>query len=120
MRWFATVLFLTAQLVVVIYGFFDPQKYFGFFPFSASSDCKITAVIGDHRLSNWETLKRYHIQRYAKKAGRILPPAYRLLDIITTYETTYGLNDDAKVTMNCNVNGVQQPEWRYPSVELLH
>ncbi len=105
------IAFLFSQLVLIGYARFIPERFFCWAPFDEHTRVK-TSVRIDHKFLTPEEIdSRY---RY-RVNGWEVRDIHNVLDIIQSYEETYGKNDNAQVTVNYSINGHLEHEWAYPN-----
>ncbi|MBN4070484.1 hypothetical protein JYT76_02270 [Olleya sp. AH-315-F22] len=103
------VLFLLIQVCSVIYARFIPERFFCWGPYDIQTKFEVTVVIDNKKLSFKESKERY---RYKTK-GWEQRSIHNIFLLISQYESTYGKNDNAKVSINYSTNGKAQQVWEY-------
>ncbi len=104
------VAILLFQLGAIIYARFVPARYFCWAPYDSQNDYVIEVIVDDHVLSRDEIR-----QRYKKRAkGTDNRSIQHIKDIISGYETSYGTEEDAQVTLSFRVNGAEEQSWNWP------
>lgn len=101
---------LMAQLAVISYARVSPMRYFCWAPFHAKTQYRIAVTVNDKDLSPTQIRARYRIPA-EKHDGRFI---YHVQNIIQQYETTYGQEDQAQVTLRYRINGRLQEDWQWP------
>jgi hypothetical protein len=100
---------LLFQVGAIIYARFYPTRFFSSAPNDAITKFKVQVISHDRKLTEEEIQKRY---RFFKYGFDDRSPAH-IFDIISQYETTYGKNEHAKVTVTYSENGKAQQSWEY-------
>lgn len=102
--------YLAFQVVMLVYGRFDPSAYFHWAPFDIQNEYRIEVEIDGRELSEDEIA-----QRYNKRAVWVDTHAIEhLFRVISQYEKTYGRDDGASVLVRYQVNGRETREWHWP------
>ena len=109
-RHWVGIAFLTAQLFVIAYARFTPERFFAWASYDEHSRYTIDVQINGASLSADEISARY---RYSAQGWE--PRAiHNVISLVRQYEMTYGESEKAKVTIHYAVNG-QPPEiWTWP------
>lgn len=103
--------FLVIQIILVIYAQFVPERFFCWAPYDEQTSYEINVEINGVALKDEEVGKRY---RYGQKRTESRT-IHNIISIINQYETSYGKNDNAKVTLTYSTNGHPQQKWTYPN-----
>jgi hypothetical protein len=103
------VLFLFLQFLSLIYARFIPERFFCWAPYDEHSYYKIEVALGDNVLTTEQIKERY---RY-KVEGWEPRSINNLFNLISQYESSYGKNENAKVTIDYTINGHKKGTWNY-------
>ncbi len=101
---------LLFQVSAIIYARFVPARYFCWAPYDSQNDYLIEAVVNDRVLSRDEIRGRY--KKRAKGADN--RSIQHIKDIIIGYETSYGADENAQVSLSYSVNGGEEQSWQWP------
>ncbi len=101
--------FLLSQLVWIIGAHLGDSRYFCWAPNDYMVSYRFQVRIGDRLLTDKEIQERYRV------CCRVYQNiATHLIDTVRQYETTYGRNDGAKVTLFYSTNGGPERTWVWP------
>ncbi|MEM0932735.1 MAG: hypothetical protein AAF575_11715 [Bacteroidota bacterium] len=103
------IVFLTLQVVSIIYARFIPERFFCWAPYDEHSHYEITVKVNDAPLSEKEIEQRYHYKGKGWEPRAI----HNVFNIIEQYETTYGAKDRAEVCVRYSTNGHEEKIWRF-------
>jgi len=106
-RYYIGILFLLLQVASVIYARFIPERFFCWGPYDNHTRFEVFVEINGQVLSSNEAEQRY---KYKMK-GWEQRSIYNIFSLISQYETTYGTQDNAKVSVVYSTNGHPQKEW---------
>ena len=110
MRHVLGVAVLLFQIGAIIHARFVPARYFCWAPYDAQNDYVIEVVAAGRTLSRDEIR-----QRYKKRAkGTDNRSIQHIKDIISGYETSYGAEENAQVTLSYRVNDGEEQSWKWP------
>ncbi len=101
---------LLFQIGAIIHARFVPARYFCWAPYDAQNDYVIEVVAAGRTLSPDEIRRRY--KKRAK--GTDNRSIQHIKDIISGYETSYGAEENAQVTLSSRVNGGEEQSWKWP------
>ncbi|WP_369999924.1 hypothetical protein [Winogradskyella sp.] len=101
------LLFIAAQFILIVYAKFVPERFFCWAPFDEHTFLDVDVEVNGKSLSKKEIEKRY---RY-KSLGWEPRSINNVFNIIRQYESTYGKNDNAKVTVKYSTNGNEERIW---------
>lgn len=104
------ILFLAIQVGSIIYARFIPERFFCWAPYDIHAKYNIAVEIDGKSLSDAEVKARYHYNT----TGWEQRAMENIFSYIEGYETTYGKNDHAKVTVTYEHNGKPQQTWTHP------
>ena len=110
MRRVLGVAVLLFQIGAIIYARFVPARYFCWAPYDAQNDYVIEVVAAGRTLSQDEIRRRYK----KRARGTDNRSIQHIKDIISGYETSYGVGEDAQVTLSFRVNGGEEQSWKWP------
>lgn len=110
MRRVLGVAVLPFQIGAIIYARFVPARYFCRAPYDGQHDYVIEVADGGRTLSEDEIRRRY--KKRARGTGN--RSIQHVKDIISGYETSYGIGEDAQVTLSFRVNGGEEQSWKWP------
>ena len=99
MRRVLGIAILLFQLGAIVCARFVPARYFCWAPYDSQNDYLIEAVVNSRVLSRDEIRGRY--KKRAKGADN--RSIQHVMDIITGYETSYGAEENAQVTLSYRV-----------------
>ncbi len=102
------ILFLSAQLVAIVYGQMGQARYFCWAPYDSISFFRITVIINGRSLSQYEIKQRYRLRNIEVETRSI----QHVIDILQQYEETYGKEDAAEVHLIYNTNGGEEKSWQ--------
>lgn len=106
----AGAVFLVAQLGSILVSPFLQEKFFCWAPFDQHSLYAIEVTIDGRALSPEEIATRY---RYPQSAWEVRE-IYNVISIVRQYEQTYGVDDDAQVSLTYRTNGRPERKWTWP------
>ena len=109
-RIIAGVTFLLAQVASVTYARFVPQRFFCWAPYDMHTRFTVDVVLGGRQLSANEVARRYHYHSRGWEPRSI----YNLQSMIRQYESTYGRDEHAQVSMRYEINGHPPVLWTWP------
>jgi hypothetical protein len=104
------VLLLSWQVGMIVYARFDDARYFCWAPHDVIWTFRIETVVGGRTLDTLESARRYRYRRPSMDEHAV----EHLFRAIRQYETTYGKDDRAQVTVRYRRNEGPVQEWRYP------
>ena len=99
--------FFLLQVGMIVYARYTPSRYFCWAPFDTQSHYAISVKINERMLSRDEIKTRYRIP----PVGRDSRSIQHVKNIIKTYETSYGAEDGALVTLYYDLNGKEHAPW---------
>jgi len=102
--------FLLMQLVSIGYARFVPERFFCWAPYDAHSRYQVTIEVDGAQLSPDAIWDRYHYRANAWEPRSV----YNLFSIIRQYESTYGKDENARVTVRYSINGHPERLWIWP------
>ncbi len=102
--------FLGLQLLSIAYARIAPERFFCWAPYDQHALYKITVEHGGVQLSPPEITSRYHYYSRGWEPRSI----HNVISIVRQFESTYGLADDAKVTITYEINGHPRNTWTWP------
>jgi hypothetical protein len=103
--------FLLFQASLMIYAQFTPWRYFCWAPNDYANTYSLAVNLNGTELSPDQARARYHLEAYK---GSYENPASHIMDLVKQYESTYGRNDDAYVTLRWSLNGHKEQTWHWP------
>jgi hypothetical protein len=111
MRFGLAVAFLLAQLASIVYAqAAGNERYFCWAPNDYMVSYDLQVRIDGRKLNSDQARARYRLP-----AGHVYQNIVtHIEDQIRQYETTYGINDHAGITLKYNNNGGPEKEWRWP------
>ncbi|MBC2605933.1 hypothetical protein [Pelagicoccus albus] len=101
---------LAFQAIAIVYARFTPARYFCWAPYDTQDRYEVTIEREGLTLSESEATERYRFHSNAWQQHSI----YNLLNAIEQYETSYGIEDGARITVTYSRNGHPQEVWSYP------
>lgn len=101
------ILFLSLQLGSILYARFVPERFFCWAPYDSHTAFQTFVSIHGKILSDKEAETRYGY----KMSGWEQRSIDNIFSIIKQYETTYGLKDNAEITVKYATNGHPEIEW---------
>ncbi|WP_248723026.1 hypothetical protein [Seonamhaeicola sp. ML3] len=107
-RYYFGITFLLLQVISIIYALFISERFFCWAPYDEHTYIQVSVEIDGKQLTKREVKDRY---RY-KAEGWEPRSINNVFNIITQYETTYGINDNANVLVKYETNGNKQRIWR--------
>ena len=110
MRRVLGIAILLFQIGAIVYARFVPARYFCWAPYDSQNDYVIEVVMDSRALSRDEIRRRY--KKRAK--GTDNRSIQHIKDIISGYETSYGAQENAQVTLSYRVNGGEEQSWKWP------
>jgi len=112
-RWTLGVIgigFLTFQAVMILHGRFSDYRYYNWAPHDSQSEYVISVQVDGRELEADEVNRRYRKHAVGVEARAIA----HLIRLVRQHEMTYGLEDDATVTIRWRTNGGEEQEWGWP------
>lgn len=106
-RYYIGILFLTLQIVSVIYARFIPERFFCWAPYDNHTRFEVFVEIDGQVLSSVEAEERYQY----KMKGWEQRSIHNIFSLIEQYESTYGEKVNAEVKVLYSTNGHAQKEW---------
>ncbi len=103
--------FLAVQVIMIGYARFVPERYFCWAPYDEQTFYDIAVQVEGIPLSKSAIGKRYRYQNRGWESRTI----QNIFDLIETYETTYGKEDNAQVTVTYETNGHPTKTWYFPN-----
>lgn len=103
--------FLAAQVIMIGYARFVAERYFCWAPYDEQTLLDVEVKINGLSLAKHEIGSRY---RY-RASGWESRTVHNIFDLIETYETTYGKEDHAEVTVTYETNGHTPKTWHFPN-----
>jgi hypothetical protein len=108
-RYLIGILFLLLQVFSIFYALFIPERFFCWSPYDEHTYYKIEVIIGIQSLT-----KKQIKERYKYKAVGWEPRAIsNVFNLITQYESSYGKNDKATVSISYSTNGHKSRVWTF-------
>ncbi len=104
-------LFLLAQVALIFYSRFIPERFFCWAPYDEQTYYEIFVTLNGKELSTDEAGKRYGYGQKRIESRTI----HNVLNMVEQYEKTYGINDNAQVKIIYATNGHQKQTWKYPN-----
>jgi hypothetical protein len=104
------VFLLLVQVVMIVYARFSDVRYFSWAPHDVMWAYQITVDLDDTQLTDREANQRYRLQRYKYHEHAI----EHVMIAIRQYESTYGIGDNASVTLVYSKNGGTERQWNWP------
>ena len=104
------ILLFAFQAIAIVYARFIPGRYFCWAPYDTQDRYRVEVVASGRALSEQEIDERYRFASNSWQQHSI----HNLLEAIEQYETTYGRDDAAKVTVVYSRNGRPDQTWRFP------
>jgi hypothetical protein len=101
---------LLLQVIMIVYARFSEVRYFSWSPHDVMWAFEISVELDDTHLTASEAFKRYRLKRHKFHEHAI----EHLIIAIRQYESTYGIDDDAHVTLVYSKNGGQEQKWNWP------
>ncbi len=101
--------FLAIQVIMIGYARFVPERYFCWAPYDEQTLYDIVVEINGNPLSKRAIGQRYKYKNQGWESRTI----QNIFDLIETYETTYGKNDNAQVTVTYETNGHAVKTWYF-------
>lgn len=101
---------LVFQVLGIIYGRFTPARYFCWAPYDTQDRYTVSINFEGRDLTEEEVTNRYRFHSNAWQQQSI----HNLLFAIEQYESSYGKEDNAVVTVKYSKNGRPQDTWTYP------
>jgi hypothetical protein len=103
------VVVLIAQAGNVVYAHLSgSRRYFAWAPNDYAVVYTITTDVHGHALTPAEVQVRYELKAH----GLWEDPPQRLIDYLKRYETTYGANEHAQVTLRYSLDGHREQTWQ--------
>jgi len=102
--------FLGLQIGFIGYARFIPERFFSWAPYDQHSEYSIDVILGDSPLEPKEVTNRYRYRANGWEHRSI----NNVFSIIQQYETTYGTEDAARVTVTYSTNGHAEATWLWP------
>ena len=109
-RYILGVAFLAIQVCSIIYARFIPERFFCWAPYDIHAKYEISVSIDNKTLTEQEVKERYHYNAVGWEQRAI----ENIFSYIEGYETSYGKDDNAKVTIKYAKNGKPQQTWTHP------
>ncbi|MFX0557002.1 hypothetical protein ACOCEA_09390 [Maribacter sp. CXY002] len=100
---------LLIQIGQIIYSRFIPERFFCWAPYDEQTPYLIQVEVNSRMLSENEVSSRYGYGAKRVESRSI----HNVFSIIEQYERTYGILDNAKVTVHYNINGKKDLIWTY-------
>jgi len=101
------ILFLLLQVGSIVYARYIPERFFCWAPYDQHTKFQVFVTIDGQTLSSDESKARY---KYKMK-GWEQRSIHNIFSLISQYEQTYGLDDNAQVKMIYSTNGNDEQEW---------
>lgn len=98
------------QVGAIVRARFVPARYFCRAPCDSRNGYTMEVVVDDQALSPDEIRRRY--KKPAK--GTDNRSMQRIKGVISGYETSYGAEENAQVTLGYRVNGGEEQSWKRP------
>ena len=106
--YFLGMFFLIFQVISVIYSQFIPERFFCWRPYDSHTYYEIKVEIDNNLISEQKIRNRY---RYQPK-GWEPRSVHNIISIVSQYESTYGKNDFAKISIEYSENGKETKIWK--------
>ncbi len=103
-------MFLLAQLGMIARARFVAERFFCWAPFDEQTHYTISVALRGRILTPEEITERYHVLADNWNAHA----AANVIMIVHRYETTYGRNEGAEVTVRYSRNGHAEQTWQWP------
>lgn len=110
MKLILCVSLLAFQAIGILYGRFTPARYFCWAPYDTQDRYTVSINLDGRTLSEEEATQRYRFHSNAWQQHSI----HNLLFAIEQYESSYGKDDNAEVTVTYSKNGRSKETWNYP------
>lgn len=111
MRLGIAIAFLVAQFISIVYAqLAGNERYFCWAPNDYMVSYQLQVKINGRVLSREQTRTRYRLPSYKTYQNMVT----HLENIVRQYETTYGKDDHAQVSLVYSNNGGPQREWQWP------
>ncbi len=129
LRLILVFILLAGQCLIAVWQHLGDTRYFAWAPNDYIMVYEPRVIVGGRKLSDAEVKERYLVSPYGIPIARSdlrrlnLSPSLRyiwedpprhLLDRIRWYEETLGRGDHARVTVDYQLNGDGQRQWRWP------
>ncbi len=122
MKSFLGGLLIFLQLVLIINARFGVLRYYCWAPHDEQSVFNLSVIIDQKQLTREETNKRYRFTdwrywqdgkyRNVRLESRSIE---NIKSIISQFESTYGQDDQASVTLTYEINGGPAKTWQWPA-----
>lgn len=102
--------FLALQLGAIGYARFIPERFFCWAPYDQHSWYRVEVVVDGQYLTEAEIRARYRYgpRRWEQRS------IHNVFSLIRQYESTYGKEDYARVTVTYETNGKPEAIWHWP------
>ncbi|WP_406683910.1 hypothetical protein N1F78_14630 [Seonamhaeicola sp. MEBiC1930] len=100
-------LFLILQIAGIVYSRFTPLRFFCWAPYDIQTKFEATGKINGKILNSDQLKERY---KY-KMSGWEQRSIFNIFSLIEQYESTYGKNDKAEITIKYSINGHPEKIW---------
>ena len=108
-RFYIGLLILLAQIGSLIYSRFIPERLFCWAPYDTSVWYEVKVLIDNKELTPNEVTKRYNYD-FGYWENRSIENVFFFIE---RHENTYGLNDNANVTVKYRRNGKPEKVWSF-------
>jgi|SRR6516162_3864364 len=106
----AGIVFLLAQVAVVVHSRFVPSRWLCWAPNDYAVQYQLQVSVRGLHLDPTDIQRRYHLP----SEGWYENPAANIMDIVRQYEQTEGKNDTAQVLFSYRVDGGKTQQWQWP------
>lgn len=104
-----TILFLAAQLFLIGYARFIPERFFCWAPYDQHTYYEIQVRLDNNLLNTGEVAARYKYKAKGWEPRSI----YNVFNMVKHFEEGIDASDRAQVLIRYSINGRKQQEWRY-------
>ena len=104
------VAFLVAQLAAIGYARFNPERYFCWAPYDEHTFYTIEVEVDGRKLSKSEIADRYRYYPGGWEPRSI----HNVISQVSQFESTYGVDDGAKIVIEYETNGHPKRRWEWP------
>ena len=106
-HFFLGIIFLIIQVLSVIYARVIPERFFCWAPYDEHTYYEVFVKIGGAELSTSEIENRYHYKSIGWEPRSI----YNVFNIISQYESSYGVKENSTVYVKYSINGNREKTW---------
>jgi hypothetical protein len=109
-RHVAGVVFLALQVLSIAYARVIPERFFCWAPYDERSEYRIDVELNGQSLPAKEVAERYRYRANGWEARSV----HNVISMVRQYESTYGKDDNARVTIHYQTNGRPKEAWQWP------